>query len=314
MKLADLGRRLEQEPPIPPTPVGDLRRRSSRRRLRRGGMAAAAVAAGIAAIVVGVSSTSTGRAAKVQLLSPTPAVSVPGPAPTAKVPPAPKHPGALVHLPPVTVPNLVGRSYWTEIDLNVVDRYQYSSTVPAGIVISQGTPPGTVEAFDSDLTLVVSKGPASIPGAGTCTASDLRISRGGLVSEETGQHTTDWSLTNVSGSACVLDGYPSVTLYDRAGRVLPFTYSHSGDQMTTSAPPSPVYLPPKSAAWVRINKYRCDIRAQDTSLTARLALPSGGGTLQVGLTSNEEYCAESASLVVAVSPFEPVEVLLFAAR
>jgi len=79
--------------------------------------------------------------------------------------------------------------------------------------------------------------------------------------------------------------------------------------MTTGALPQPVYLPTGSAAWIRLNKYRCDIAAQDTTMTMRVSLPSGGGTLD--LPAALDYCAEAPSLTIAVSPFEPVEMLLY---
>ena len=84
--------------------------------------------------------------------------------------------------------------------------------------------------------------------------------------------------------------------------------------MTTNAKPSPVYLAPKGHAWVRLNKYRCDIASTDTASTVILALPHHGGN--VSMTKSQypifDYCQEPASLTVAVSPFEPVEALLSA--
>jgi hypothetical protein len=132
------------------------------------------------------------------------------------------------------------------------------------------------------------------------------------VSEATGQHTLDVSLTNISASTCVLGGYPVVKLVDGRGRALDFRYSHGGDQMTTGAKPSAVYLPPQGQAWVRMNKYRCDIAATDFAYKVVLELPRHRGQLRMTKPRYPifDYCREAASVSVAVSPFEPVEVLL----
>ncbi len=138
-------------------------------------------------------------------------------------------------------------------------------------------------------------------------AAHLEVQPGPAVSEATGQHTRDWSFTNLGGP-CVLDGYPAVLALDSDRRVLGYSYSHSGDQMTTGAMPQPVYLPKGSAAWIRMNKYRCDIGVEDTTSIFQFTLPSGGGTLDT--PGSLEYCAEAPSLTIAVSPFEPVALLL----
>jgi hypothetical protein len=61
---------------------------------------------------------------------------------------------------------------------------------------------------------------------------------------------------------------------------------------------------------VRLNKYRCDIAAQDSAASFRLTLPSGGTIDEAAPSSRFEYCSETPSLIIAVSPFEPVEMLL----
>jgi hypothetical protein len=171
----------------------------------------------------------------------------------------------------------------------------------------------SLSAFSSSArvaTLRASFSSADVPAS--CTATALSAQQGPAVSEATGQHTLDVRLTNISHSTCVLDGYPVVSLLDAHGHALDFTYSHKGDQMTTSASPSPVYLPPKGRAWARINKYRCDIASTDTAYTVVFELPHHGGTLSMGKTQYPvfDYCQQRASLSVAVSPFEPVAPLL----
>lgn len=77
--------------------------------------------------------------------------------------------------------------------------------------------------------------------------------------------------------------------------------------MTTAAAPTAVYLPPGAAAWIRLNKYRCDVAETDHSQTVILGLPGGGGALPVPATDFSYCAAEVPSLSIAVSPFEPVE-------
>ena len=133
------------------------------------------------------------------------------------------------------------------------------------------------------------------------------------MSEATGQNTLDLSLTNVSPSPCVLDGYPVVALLDARGRLLPFHYVDGGDEMTTSAAPLPVYLPPGATAWARMNKYRCDIGSTVFAHAVVFRLPDGGGRLTMLRTVYPvyDYCDEMASIAVNVSPFEPVEDYLY---
>ena len=215
----------------------------------------------------------------------------------------------------MTVPDVVGQVYADSAQVAVATanlltgyRLEHSSTVVAGSVIQQTPAGGSRVPANTPVTLVVSTGPANIPGAQPCQTAHLNVQPGPPVSEATGQHTRDWSFTNL-GAPCVLDGYPAITALDADRHVLGYRYTHAGDQMTTGAMPQPVYLPKGSAAWIRMNSYRCDVAAADSSTTVRVSLPSGGGA--VDMPAVLDYCAEAPSLTIAVSPFEPVEMLLY---
>lgn len=227
---------------------------------------------------------------------------------TSSLPPLP---GATTTV--VAVPDVVGQVFQTAegtlASANLVSQYrlEHTATVTAGSVIAQSPAPGSVVPSETTVTTVVSIGPSSIPGAKPCLAADLTGQPGPPVSEATGQHTRDFSLLNI-GRPCLLNGYPAVEALDNQGRVLGYSYSHSGDQMTTGEAPQPVYLPHGSAAWIRLNKYRCDIGIDDTASMLKLTLPSSGGTLD--LPFSLDYCSQSPSLTIAVSPFEPVEMLV----
>ena len=275
----------------------------TRRRLLAGGMAIVAAVA----IAVPVALFSGGSSRHPVIVSPGPST----PSTSAKAP-LPTLPGSTL----VTVPDVVGQIYFPtaqmtlgRANLNTVHRFEHSMTVVAGVVTAQDPVAGTAVPSATAVTLVVSTGPAEIPGVRPCQAANLRVQPGEPVSEASGQRTADWSLTNTA-SPCVLDGYPGVTALDQQGRVLGFMYSHSGDQMTTGAQPQPVYLPEGSSAWIRLNAHRCDIQTQDTAETLKVTLPSDDGTLTLPAAIN--YCNETSSLTITVSPFEPVEPLLSA--
>jgi Protein of unknown function (DUF4232) len=90
-----------------------------------------------------------------------------------------------------------------------------------------------------------------------CATSQLRLKFGLLVSEKTEQHTATFTLRNGERTSCSLDGYPTVTLFDSVGRLLPFAYGHRGDQMITAAAPQPVRVPGRSSAYFALNKNAC---------------------------------------------------------
>lgn len=286
-------------------------RRSRQLRNRRQLFAAGIAVAVAAAVAIPAAVISGGSARHAVIVSPGPTTSSTSTGSTSVPPPGPTG--------TVTVPAVVGQTYIPTAQMALADagltaQYQleHSGAVTAGTVASQTPVAGSRVPSGSTVTVVVSTGPANIPGAQPCQAPALKVQPGQLVSEATGQHTIDWSLTNL-GNPCVLSGYPAITALDQQGQVLKFTYSHSGDQMTTAATPQPVYLPTGSSAWIRLNKYRCDVTIQDTTTSIKFALPSGGGTLDLsGLTRRFDYCAEPQSSTVAVSPFEPVEMMLSA--
>ena len=286
-------------------------RRSRQLRNRRRILSGAVAAVAAAAIAVPVAALSGNSSRQGVVISPGP--STPTTAPKLPVPPPPVAPNAPNRI--VTVPDVVGATYSptanvTIADANLVSDFQleYSSTVTAGTVIAQSPAAGSQAAAGSTVLVGVSIGPASIPGAQPCRGANLKATPGNPGSEASGMQTSDWSFTNLA-DPCVLTGFPAVTALDKQGRVLGFSYSNSGDGMTTGGPPQPVYLPRGSSAWIRLNKYRCDIQAQDASTSLRLGLPFGGGTLDLPVAYS--YCAETASSTIVVSPFEAVEMLLF---
>lgn len=89
-----------------------------------------------------------------------------------------------------------------------------------------------------------------------CRTSQFTVRFGPLVSEATGQHTFTLRLINRGRRACVLFGYPKISVYDRAG-LIPFAITHGGDQMVTPRRPRRVVVRHGRAAFVVLNHYRC---------------------------------------------------------
>lgn len=92
--------------------------------------------------------------------------------------------------------------------------------VLTGLLLSCGTAPTKGQHSSGSLT---TKGSS----AGTCTASQLHLTLhgGGAAAGNVAQ---TFVLTNQSGSACTLDGYPSVNLLNAAGDTVFSITAHDG--------------------------------------------------------------------------------------
>ena len=77
------------------------------------------------------------------------------------------------------------------------------------------------------------------------------------MSQATQQELLIFTLTNISGTGCDLQGYPGLSLLTAAGRLLPFHVRWGGDEMLTSTRPVLVPLPPGGIAYIGINKNAC---------------------------------------------------------
>ena len=156
-----------------------------------------------------------------------------------------------------------------------------------------------------------SRGERTTPvGPETCGSNELRLALGDPVSEATGQRSLSMTLTNAGSRTCALEGYPDVQLIDATGGRLPVDYSHTGDQMVTSEPPTRVELSPGGVAYALINKYRCDGGDQQQAATVVLTPPGSQESMEVqvqpGLSIDLAYCGDGdPGSIVAVSPIEP---------
>jgi hypothetical protein len=156
-------------------------------------------------------------------------------------------------------------------------------------------------------------GPAASAAAGAgrsvrvCSLGSLTLRRGPLVSEKTGgQATLPLVMTERAATSCVLYGYPSVTLLDGSGRLIPFRYAHNGDEMITGARPKPLTLRTGTSAYVALNKTGCQVHTTRVARTLRVALPGSRRTKTISLRRYPilDYCGRGFFGRVAVSPFE----------
>lgn len=109
----------------------------------------------------------------------------------------------------------------------------------------------------------------------SCPSSAMRLTVGDRVSEATGQHTLALTLANVGRVSCTFDGTPAVALLDGHNQPLPFAYTDTADQMISGEPGAPVTVAPGGAAYLLVDKYRCDTGG--TAATARVRLMFAGG-------------------------------------
>jgi uncharacterized protein DUF4232 len=158
---------------------------------------------------------------------------------------------------------------------------------------------------------------AGPPGAGAapCRAAALVLGYGPQVSPQTEEHADWYTLTNHGPSACVLDGYPAVTLYRADGTRLRFRHAdprHS--QYLTSAPPRMVLLRPGASAWVLVAKNACIGPGRWRVARIRIALPgqrhesvTGPVAAGHGGAAMLDHCRDprDPGQAVAVSPVEP---------
>ena len=145
-------------------------------------------------------------------------------------------------------------------------------------------------------------------GTPSCRTTNFSISPGPQLSPATGQNPVTIKLTNRGPSACVLFGYPVISVADRRG-TLPFTIRHGGDQMVTPRRPTRVLVRVGRAAFVLVNKYRCDSGDLRLARTLRLRFPhdtSAGLSLAMRRWSRWGYCGKGdPGSTVSTSPFSP---------
>lgn len=155
---------------------------------------------------------------------------------------------------------------------------------------------------------LVASGAGAVSRSGrACSLGSMTVRLGARASEKTGaQETLPLMVTEHATGSCVLNGYPSVALLGRSGRLIPFRYVHNGDEMITGAHPKPVTLRMGTSAYFALNKTGCQVHPTRIARTIRIALPGSRRTTTIRLQDEPtlDYCGRGFFGRVAVSPFE----------
>jgi Protein of unknown function (DUF4232) len=128
------------------------------------------------------------------------------------------------------------------------------------------------------------------------------------LSEASQQATLMLVFRNISGTECVLDGYPVVTLADSAGDPLDFSYGRHGDLTLTNTPPGLVTLPRDGIAYSAVNKNSCVGFSSVSAATADVTPPGQREPLVLKLPRYPilDYCgARDPGHSIDISPVEP---------
>ena len=104
-----------------------------------------------------------------------------------------------------------------------------------------------IAGHESDFTTDLASGPAQ-PRARQCVREDLRIKEGETDAAMGGVRETPYIFTNVSSSACTLDGYPVLELLNQKGVVVRRATKQNSDE-----PKAPVILDPGKTAWFNLD-------------------------------------------------------------
>jgi len=157
-------------------------------------------------------------------------------------------------------------------------------------------------------------GPPGAAGA-PCRAGALTLGYGPQVSPMTAEHAALYTLTTRGPSACVLAGYPAITLYRKDGTRLRFRYvSGRHSEFMTNAHPRAVLVRRGQSAWVLVAKNACIGPGSYSAVRIRIVLPgqrNGSVTGQVAAgppaATNLDHCQDprDPGQIVAVSPVEP---------
>jgi len=180
----------------------------------------------------------------------------------------------------VTVPTVVGRSELTasaalsRAGLNPVPALAPSTSVPTGLVISQSPPAGSVVDEGTHVTIVVSRGPASVPlvsvGGLTASQAAARLHKAGF------RTTTKTQSSTTVKAGVVIGTEPPAETEVQVGRLV---------TLLVSSGPAPVRVPDVSGQ---------SLAAAEATLT--------NAELAVGAVTQQVSSTQSPGTVLSQSP------------
>lgn len=143
-----------------------------------------------------------------------------------------------------------------------------------------------------------------------CATADLRAALTAPAQQGVSQQQTlTFALTNASGSACWMRGYPGISMLTPDGAPVGLSFERTGDAVITAKPPQRIALAPGDVAWVSLNKAVCQVPAKVSATTVRLIAPDERQPLSLALPSADWQWAAcdptEPGHVVHVSPVAP---------
>ena len=108
----------------------------------------------------------------------------------------------------------------------------------------------------------------------TCAIGNVSLGIGEKFSHMTQEQGDIYTLTNRGKIACLLNGYPRVSYYDRTGHVLPFTYTQSSSIYMTHTSPKTVLLLVGARAFFFVAGSTCQDGKPIGAVTIHVYLPN----------------------------------------
>ncbi len=108
-----------------------------------------------------------------------------------------------------------------------------------------------------------------------CSASDVTITNGPVVSPAQEEEAHTLTLTNTGSTSCLISGFPQLVVYGSSGAVIPFRLVHhpTGDFAMTSKAPRPFALASGTSAYVLFEQFGCMVGTESTTSKVAIILP-----------------------------------------
>lgn len=168
-----------------------------------------------------------------------------------------------------------------------------------GLCFTQSNLARAINRHDSPIDSA--NGPAQ-PRVRPCVREDLRIKEGETDAAMGGVRETPYIFTNISSSACALDGYPALELLNQTGVV-----GRRATKQDSDEPKAPVILDPGKTAWFNLNYNSGGAghmgKPCPTYLKVKIVAP--GTTRAFVLSSSIQSCPRTDLEVTSVSSGMP---------
>jgi Protein of unknown function (DUF4232) len=147
----------------------------------------------------------------------------------------------------------------------------------------------------------------TLPSSGSCTATQLRLSLDRYVGSVMDQPAAYFALTDTSPTACTLDGYPQMKLYDTAARLISMRIGNGNAYQVNDPGPHTVTVQPGQSVyfgfgWVRQNPNGDGIGCVYVARVSALVLGTGQWLSTPAALNDAFVCPQSGASVTAIAP------------